>query len=228
MISTFIQFFFGNMRLRNMKRVQPLVNQVNEWCDQYDALTPEELKGKTTEFRARLADGATVDELLPEAFAAFKQACKRLVGESWEAGGIHLTWNDVPFDEQICGAIYMHRGFVTEMATGEGKTLTAGMPLYLNALEGQGAHLVTVNDYLARRDSEWMGKVYETLGMTVGCILTDMDARTSAAWPITATLPTAPTTNSASTTCATTWPGTRSNWSSAAFITRSWTRWIVC
>ena len=174
MISKIIQFFFGDMRQRNLKRVRPLVDQVNIWCDQYDALNEEELKGKTTEFRARLAEGVAVDDLLPEAFGAVKQACKRLVGSSWEAGGISLTWNDVPFDEQICGAIYLHQGFVTEMATGEGKTLTASMPLYLNALEGKGAHLVTVNDYLARRDSEWIGKVYNLLGMTVGAILTDM------------------------------------------------------
>ena len=174
MISKFIQLFFGNTRQRNLKRVAPLIQQVNAWCDQYDSLTDEELKGKTAEFRARLAEGVRVDDLLPEAFGAVKQACKRLVGQSWEAGGITLTWNDVPFDEQICGAIYLHQGYVTEMATGEGKTLTASMPLYLNALPGNGAHLVTVNDYLARRDGEWIGRVYQMLGMTVGCILTDM------------------------------------------------------
>ncbi|MEN6624792.1 MAG: preprotein translocase subunit SecA [Candidatus Sumerlaeia bacterium] len=169
-----IRFFTGDKRAYNFKKVKPVIDQINAHFEQMQGLSDEELKGKTAEFRARLADGATLDDLLPEAFAAVKEACRRLCGQSWVAGGIEQKWEMVPFDVQLCGAIYLHRGNVAEMATGEGKTLVASMPLYLNALEGKGSHLVTVNDYLARRDSEWMGKIYETLGMTVGVILTNM------------------------------------------------------
>ena len=174
MLSKIIQLFLGDARQRNFKRVKPIIDQINTWDEQYNSLNDEELRGKTQEFRDRLAQGETVDDLLPEAFAAVKQACRRLCGQSWEAGGTIIQWDMVPYDVQLCGGIFLHRGHIAEMATGEGKTLVASLPLYLNALEGKGAHLVTVNDYLARRDSEWMGKIYETLGMTVGCILTDM------------------------------------------------------
>ncbi len=116
-----------------------------------------------------------LDEILPEAFAVVKDACRRLVGTSWEVTGHKVVWDMVPFDVQLMGAAVLHQGKIAEMATGEGKTLVAVMPLYLNALPGRGAHLVTVNDYLARRDSEWMGKVFEFLGLTVGCIQSDMD-----------------------------------------------------
>lgn len=116
-----------------------------------------------------------LDEILPEAFAVVKEACKRLVGQSWDVTGHKIVWDMVPFDVQLMGAVVLHQGKIAEMATGEGKTLVAVMPLYLNALPGRGAHLVTVNDYLAKRDSEWMGKVFEFLGLTVGCIQSDMD-----------------------------------------------------
>jgi len=116
-----------------------------------------------------------LDEILPEAFAVVKEACRRLVGQSWEVTGHKIVWDMVPFDVQLMGAAVLHQGKIAEMATGEGKTLVAVMPLYLNALPGRGAHLVTVNDYLAKRDSEWMGKVFEFLGLTVGCIQADMD-----------------------------------------------------
>lgn len=116
-----------------------------------------------------------LDEILPEAFAVAKEACRRLVGQSWDITGHKVVWDMVPFDVQIMGAAVLHQGKIAEMATGEGKTLVAVMPLYLNALPGRGAHLVTVNDYLAKRDSEWMGKVLEFLGLTVGCIQSDMD-----------------------------------------------------
>ena len=116
-----------------------------------------------------------LDEILPEAFAVVKEACRRLVGTSWEVTGHKIVWDMVPFDVQLMGAVVLHDGKIAEMATGEGKTLVAVMPLYLNALPGRGAHLVTVNDYLAKRDSEWMGKVFEYLGLTVGCIQSDMD-----------------------------------------------------
>ena len=116
-----------------------------------------------------------LDDILPEAFAVVKEACRRLVGTSWEVTGHKIVWDMVPFDVQLMGAVVLHDGRIAEMATGEGKTLVAVMPLYLNALPGRGAHLVTVNDYLAKRDSEWMGKVFEYLGLTVGCIQSDMD-----------------------------------------------------
>jgi preprotein translocase subunit SecA len=116
-----------------------------------------------------------LEEILPEAFAAVKEACRRLLGTSWEVTERKVVWDMVPFDVQLMGAIVLHRGRIAEMATGEGKTLVAVMPIYLNALTGHGVHLVTVNDYLALRDSQWMGKVYEFLGLTVGCIQTMMD-----------------------------------------------------
>ena len=116
-----------------------------------------------------------LDDILPEAFAVVKDACRRLVGTSWDVTGHKVVWDMVPFDVQLMGAAVLHEGKIAEMATGEGKTLVAVMPLYLNALPGRGAHLVTVNDYLAKRDSEWMGKVFEFLGLTVGCIQSDMD-----------------------------------------------------
>ena len=116
-----------------------------------------------------------LDEIMPDAFAVVKEACRRLLGQSWEITGHKVVWDMVPFDVQLMGAQVLHDGKIAEMATGEGKTLVAVMPLYLNALPGRGVHLVTVNDYLARRDSEWMGRVLEFLGLTVGCIQSDMD-----------------------------------------------------
>jgi preprotein translocase subunit SecA len=118
----------------------------------------------------------SLDRLLPEAFAVVKQACKRLVGQSWEAAGNKIVWDMVPFDVQLMGGAVLHQGKIAEMATGEGKTLVATLPIYLNALPGRGVHLVTVNDYLALRDSQWMGRVFEFLGLTVGCILQNMDS----------------------------------------------------
>ncbi|MCL5271340.1 MAG: preprotein translocase subunit SecA [bacterium] len=174
MIDQLIKIFFGDTRKRNFKRVKPLIDKINEFDRQWMDLTDEQLREKTTEFRERLKGGETVDDLLPEAFAAVKQACRRLCGKEWEAGGIMQKWEMIPFDVQLCGGVYLHRGFVVEMATGEGKTLVATLPLYLNALAGKGAHLVTVNDYLAKRDSEWVGPIYQMLGMTVGCILIPM------------------------------------------------------
>ena len=104
-----------------------------------------------------------------------KEACRRLCGTSWNVCGLDLSWEMVPYDVQLIGGIALHQGKISEMATGEGKTLVATMPIYLNALVGEGVHLVTVNDYLARRDSEWMGEVYKFLGLTIGCIQHDMD-----------------------------------------------------
>lgn len=119
---------------------------------------------------------ATLDDILPEAFAVVKQTCKRLCGTEWDAAGNKIRWNMVPYDVQLIGGIVLHKGKIAEMATGEGKTLVATLPMYLNALTGRGVHLVTVNDYLAKRDSEWMGEIFRYLGLTVGVILNDMDS----------------------------------------------------
>ncbi len=168
------RIFTGDKRSYNFKKVRPIVDRINEHFETLHDLSDEDLAGLTPRFRERLAGGEALDDLLPEAFAAVKEVCRRLCGQTWVAGGIEQTWNMVPFDVQLCGAIYLHRGHVAEMATGEGKTLVASMPLYLNALQGEGAHLVTVNDYLARRDAEWIGPIYKNLGMTVGVILSNM------------------------------------------------------
>src|SRR5437762_11109755 len=118
---------------------------------------------------------AVLNDVLPEAFATVREACRRLVGSEVVVTGHGLKWDMVPYDVQLIGGIVLHQGKIAEMATGEGKTLVATMPLYLNALAGRGAHLVTVNDYLARRDAEWMGEIYKLLGLTVGCIQNAMD-----------------------------------------------------
>jgi preprotein translocase subunit SecA len=170
MLKNIISKIFGNKQMRDMRRIWPIVELINEHYEQLQSLTDEELRAKTEEFRQRLSEGETLDDLLPEAFAVVKEACRRHLGKKWTAAGIEITWDMVPFDVQLAGAIVLHQGKIAEMATGEGKTLVAIMPLYLNALAGQGVHLVTVNDYLARRDSEWMGKIFEFLGMTVGCL----------------------------------------------------------
>ena len=109
-----------------------------------------------------------MNQLLPEAFAVVKSTCERLVGKSWTVAGNKITWDMVPYDVQLMGGIVLHQGKIAEMATGEGKTLVATLPVYLNALTGRGVHLVTVNDYLAQRDSEWMGEIYKFHGLTVG------------------------------------------------------------
>ncbi|MDZ7370862.1 MAG: DEAD/DEAH box helicase, partial [candidate division KSB1 bacterium] len=153
-----------------MKKLWPIVAEVNRIAEEYQKLTDEELKAKTNEFRYRLKMGETLDDLLPEAYAAVKDTCRRLVGKKWLVRGQEIEWNMVPFDVQILGAIVLHQGKIAEMATGEGKTLVATMPLYLNALEGKGVHLVTVNDYLAQRDCEWMGEIFKFLGLTVAAI----------------------------------------------------------
>ncbi|MBS1517328.1 MAG: preprotein translocase subunit SecA [Bacteroidetes bacterium] len=119
---------------------------------------------------------AVLDDILPEAFAVVKQTCKRLIGKEWEAAGNKIRWNMIPYDVQLIGGVVLHQGKIAEMATGEGKTLVATLPMYLNSLAGRGVHLVTVNDYLAKRDSEWMGEIFRFLGLTVGVILNDMDA----------------------------------------------------
>lgn len=174
MLNTVIKKVFGSKNEREVKKLWPVVDEINHFFDEFDNLTDEEIQGKTTEFKQRLSEGETLDDLLPEAFAVVKQACKRMLGKKWMAAGGEVEWDMVPFDVQLIGGIVLHQGKIAEMATGEGKTLVATMPLYLNALEEKGAHLVTVNDYLAQRDAEWMGEIFKFLGLTVGKILNNM------------------------------------------------------
>ena len=151
---------FGDPNERELKKYQPLIDATNEFEPEFERLSDEELAAETLEFRQRLKDGESLDDLLPEAFAAVREAAKRTLGQRH-------------FDVQILGGIILHRGKVSEMRTGEGKTLVATLPTYLNALEGKGVHLVTVNDYLARRDAQWMGPVYHLLGLSVACLQHD-------------------------------------------------------
>ncbi|MCS6807942.1 MAG: preprotein translocase subunit SecA [Bacteroidota bacterium] len=215
-----IEKIFGSKHDKDIKRMLPIVDEINELYAQYNALSDEELRHKTTEFRALLAERTkefqaeiaelreklksaelsgeeineiheqiqrledeeyetiqeTLDELLPQAFAVVKQATKRLMGHRYTVVGREVTWDMIPYDVQLMGGIVLHEGKIAEMATGEGKTLVAVAPMYLNALPQRGVHLVTVNDYLARRDREWMLPVFEFLGITTGCITSDMDA----------------------------------------------------
>ncbi|MBI4363876.1 MAG: preprotein translocase subunit SecA, partial [Candidatus Latescibacteria bacterium] len=166
---------FGTKHERDIKRMWPLVPEINAHFERLRDVSDEALRAKTDELRSRIEAGETEDDLLPEAFGVVKETCRRLVGKSWDVCGIPTGWDMVPFDVQLLGAIVLHDGKIAEMATGEGKTLVATMPIYLNALAGKGVHLVTVNDYLARRDSEWMGPIYQFLGLTVGCIQNGMD-----------------------------------------------------
>jgi len=157
MLGTLLAKVFGTQNERDLKRLTPIVATVNEFESSIRPLTDEQLRAKTVEFRERLAKGETLDGLLPEAFAVVREAGRR-------------TLNMRHFDVQLIGGMVLHQGRIAEMKTGEGKTLVATLPAYLNALEGKGVHVVTVNDYLARRDSEWMGRVYRFLGLTVGVI----------------------------------------------------------
>jgi len=170
MINAIIKAIFGSKSQRDVKKMKPLVSRINALEVEYQKLTDEELQAKTPEFKARLANGETLDDIMCEAFAVVKNACRRMVGKSFEVCGQMQTWDMVPFDVQLMGGIALHRGSIAEMATGEGKTLVATMPLYLNALTGKNCQLVTVNDYLALRDSSWMGVIYNFLGLTVGCL----------------------------------------------------------
>ena len=174
MFSFLLQKFSGRHHRKYVEKCRPVVARINQFETQYQALTEDQLQAKTGEFRARLQQGETLDAILPEAFAAVKNAARRLVGREITVCDHQLTWDMVHFDVQLIGGICLHEGRIAEMATGEGKTLVATLPLYLNALTGKNAQLVTVNDYLARRDSEWMGHLYRFLGLTVGCIQQQM------------------------------------------------------
>ena len=161
MINRFLTAIFGSQHERDVKKMQPTVAAIHEMEPQIKALSDEALRAKTEEFRRQLAEGKTLDDILVPAFAVAREAAWRVLGMR-------------PFDVQLMGGIVLHNGRISEMRTGEGKTLTATLPVYLNALEGKGVHVVTVNDYLARRDSEWMGRIYKFLGLTVGVITHDL------------------------------------------------------
>jgi preprotein translocase subunit SecA len=174
MLSFILKKFAGRHHRKYIEKCRPIVARINEFEQQYQKLTEEQLRAKTDEFRARVKNGETLDQILPEAFAAVKNAARRMCGRKVVVCEHELTWDMVHFDVQLIGGMTLHDGRIAEMATGEGKTLVATLPLYLNALTGKNAQLVTVNDYLARRDSEWMGHLYGYLGLTVGCIQQQM------------------------------------------------------
>ena len=161
-VDTLLAKVIGTQNERDLKRLRPLVATINSREPEIQKLSDEQLRGKTAEFRLRVAGGETLDDLLPEAFAVVREAGRRVL-------------NMRHFDVQLIGGVVLHRGRIAEMKTGEGKTLVATLPAYLNALDGTGVHVVTVNDYLARRDSEWMGRLYRFLGMTVGVIQHDLN-----------------------------------------------------
>ena len=160
----FLAKLFGTSTSKELKRIEPLVQKIEALEEEYKALTDAQLQAKTPELKARLANGETLDDILPEAFATCREAAWRVLGMR-------------PYRVQLIGGIILHQGRIAEMKTGEGKTLVATLPAYLNALAGEGVHIITVNDYLAKRDSEWMGKVYRFLGLTVGLVIHGIDAK---------------------------------------------------
>ena len=153
---------FGTHSEREVKRIIPIVDKIEALAPEFEKLTDEQLQAKTPEFKERLANGETLDDILPEAYATVREAATRVLDMRH-------------YRVQLIGGVILHQGRITEMRTGEGKTLVSTLPAYLNALEGKGVHIVPVNDYLAKRDAEWMGKVHEFLGLTVGVILNNMD-----------------------------------------------------
>ncbi len=177
MLNKILMKIFGSKKKKDWKKLLPLIQKINEMEEKFKNLKDEDFPKKTEEFKKRIKDGEPLDDIMIEAYALVKSACRKLVGKTWDVCGHPQTWDMVPFDVQIGGAIVLHQGKIAEMATGEGKTLVATMPLYLNSLTGRGAHLVTVNDYLAKRDSEWMGGLYNFLGVTCGCIQMNMEPK---------------------------------------------------
>ena len=206
---------FGSKSEKDIKKIQPVVDEIKSYEEQMKQLSDEELKAKTQEFRQKIKDATAdtvaeikeikeqlddieglspdehremaeyldeleakeldiiedvLDELLPEAFAVLKDTCRRFVGKSWKVGGNETTWEMIPYDVQLIGAIVLHQGKVAEMKTGEGKTLVAIFPAYLNALAGKGVHIITVNNYLAKRDAEWNEPIFNFHGLHVDCI----------------------------------------------------------
>jgi preprotein translocase subunit SecA len=218
----FLTKIFGTKHDKDIKRLAPIVDEINEIYEQLHTLSDDELRAKTADFKARIKAHCAetekaledekkkldnldltfnevqaikdeiealekqlheeteeiLNELLPEAFAIVKETCRRHIGKEWQAAGATIQWNMIPYDVQLMGGIVLHEGKIAEMATGEGKTLVAVLPTFLNALTGKGVHVVTVNDYLAKRDCEWMKPIYEFHGLTVGVILSEMDSAT--------------------------------------------------
>src|SRR4030081_471689 len=162
MIQKLLAKVFGTQNDRELKKLRPLVAQINALEPSVQPLSDDALRGRTAEFKQRRANGETLDDLLPEAFAVVREVGRRVL-------------NMRHFDVQLVGGAVLHSGKIAEMKTGEGKTLVATLPAYLNALDGKGVHIVTVNDYLARRDSEWMGQIYKFLGLKVGCIVHELN-----------------------------------------------------
>src|SRR5213082_566962 len=184
MVGWILKKIVGSKNQRELRRLAPMARRINEFDEQFKPLSDEDLRGKTAAWKDELSKIADpeeqwnrLNEILPEAFAVVKNAARRLKDRqhSFTVCDQPMTWDMVHFDVQLLGGVVLHRGRIAEMATGEGKTLVATLPLYLNALTGRGVHLVTVNDYLARRDAEWMGRLYDFLGLTVGCIQHDQE-----------------------------------------------------
>src|SRR5690348_7612536 len=277
MLKPLLTAVFGTRHEREMKRVQPIVDEINAEYERLQNVSDDELRGQTAKLRGVIRErtaeldakvtelkerkkltpdaeertqideelngpdgrggvegelhealNEVLDEILPEAFATVREAARRLLGTTVMVTGHEMTWDMVHYDVQLIGGVELHLGKIAEMATGEGKTLVATLPLYLNALAGRGAHLVTVNSYLARRDAQWMGHVYSYLGMSVGCI-DDTEPNTPerrAAYLCDITYGT--TTSSASTICATTWCTRSTSGCSGRTGTRSSTKWTRC
>src|SRR6266852_3257804 len=162
MIGAIARRLFGSANDRFVKSLQPLVDAINTAEPTLVAMSDDELRARTGALKARIAAGETLDDILVDAFATVRETAKRVLGQRH-------------FDVQLLGGVVLHRGMIAEMKTGEGKTLVATLPFYLNALSGKGVHVVTVNDYLSKRDSEWMGQIYRFLGLTVGCIVHGLD-----------------------------------------------------
>ena len=180
MIKSLFKKIVPSKNEREIRKLTPMVKRINEAEEGLKGLSDDALRQKTADWKARLSKiednaelAAALEEILPEAFAVVKNACRRLCGTEIIVRNHPLKWEMVPFDVQLIGGVSLHRRNIAEMATGEGKSLVATLLVYLNALTGRGVHVVTVNDYLAARDSEWMGAVYRFLGLTVGCIMHD-------------------------------------------------------
>src|SRR5690349_14217487 len=197
MIGTLVKKVFGSKNDREVKKLRPIVERINALEAGLQSLSDDDLRQKTADWKAKFSKiednaelQAALTEALPEAFAVVKNACRRMTERQQKVTvrGHDLPWAMVPFDVQLIGGYALHSGRIAEMATGEGKTLVGTLPVYLNALSGRGVHVVTVNDYLAKRDSEWMGQIYRFLGLTVGVIvhgMNDDERRTAYACDVT-------------------------------------------
>jgi preprotein translocase subunit SecA len=197
----FLKKIFGTSSQRQIKKILPLVSEINQFYGSLQSKSDQDLMDRTKQLKQYVeevrdkekskldkdsdrevikkkvleAEQKALDDIMVEAFSMVKETCRRMIGSSWRVSGQNEEWNMIPYDVQLIGAIVLHNGKVSEMKTGEGKTLVATMPIYLNALTGRGVHVITVNDYLAQRDAEWMGEVYRRLGLSVGFILNSMD-----------------------------------------------------